>query len=913
MKFVALVSGGKDSVFSIAKCLAHGHELIALANLFPPPEGPQELDSFMFQSAGASAIECLADCLGVPLIRAPMSGYSGHQGLHYTPTEGDEVEDLHALLREVQRQFPTIQAVASGAVLSTYQRTRVENVSQRLNLQSLAFLWQYDQAQLLREMIDYNLEAVLVKVASAGLHPHRHLGKTLQELQPTFEKLHVQYNFHVAGEGGEYETLTLDAPFFRKRIVLDEVEVVMHSDDVYAPVGLLEIRKCHTKEKEKEVGGRWEEVSLSSSILTPACGGERLRELLMVAARGENGGDGECDSSKLTSRIGRRKQAGYLRPLPHTWRQGRQLNISGLCVPTSIVTTTNEDGGVEKAATAATTAATQMKLCLDLLQHTLHSQGLSLHDVVFVHLYLRHISTFAAVNAIYCQAPFHPSHPPSRSCVQVPFAPPPPPSSKHTPTHTHTHIEVMLDAMALAGSGGSMDEGRFQDRQVLLVKSLSGWAPLCIGPYSQANTLAHGHLALLAGQIGLEPASMSLVKDEATHTHTHRESGRELAGGTEVAHTHTHTPLETYQALYNCAAVLHSLQSSLKSVLMVVVYVNVGEDGKKEEGRGGGGGGGGGGRSGWSAASVREWVEICRLDAGYGKVVKKKEPTAAQLHTHTHTHSDKEYSDSGSESESESDEEEDLLTTFPPPIILPLGVPDLPKHAQIEFEVMGLSTAFAQQRPPGRVRREGRVKRVGGRGGGMCVCPLPLPFQPVETLGGGGGGGENGGGSGGGVSSSLSYVWEAMQLPYILSFGSLAVFLDVDGEEEEEGKDTDTHAHIHCHNFLDYHEVGAALVEQIAEALEEAKLTWHQLSHVRVFYVSEGLQEVLLREAVVGALGGKGCGCARTFVPVSCLEGEDNDEGEGSRRMVVRVQIIALDVERMRTEAWVHEIRDVHI
>lgn len=102
MRFVALVSGGKDSVFSLGKCLAHGHELVCLANLYPPDTGPEELDSFMFQSAGATALEALAECLGVPLLRAPLRGRSGHQGLHYAVTEGDEVEDLYELLRHVK-------------------------------------------------------------------------------------------------------------------------------------------------------------------------------------------------------------------------------------------------------------------------------------------------------------------------------------------------------------------------------------------------------------------------------------------------------------------------------------------------------------------------------------------------------------------------------------------------------------------------------------------------------------------------------------------------------------------------------------------------------------------------------------------------------------------------------------------
>lgn len=43
------------------------------------------------------------------------------------------------------------------------------------------------------------------------------------------------------------------------------------------------------------------------------------------------------------------------------------------------------------------------------------------------------------------------------------------------------------------------------------MRSVSSWAPVCIGPYSQANTLGKGSaIALVAGQIGLQPASMTL-------------------------------------------------------------------------------------------------------------------------------------------------------------------------------------------------------------------------------------------------------------------------------------------------------------------------------------------------------------------------------------------------------------------
>ena len=53
----------------------------------------------------------------------------------------------------------------------------------RLGLASLGYLWRREQTELLQEMIDSNVEAILVKVASIGLDVRMHLGKTIGELQ----------------------------------------------------------------------------------------------------------------------------------------------------------------------------------------------------------------------------------------------------------------------------------------------------------------------------------------------------------------------------------------------------------------------------------------------------------------------------------------------------------------------------------------------------------------------------------------------------------------------------------------------------------------------------------------------------------------------------------------------------------
>ena len=70
--------------------------------------------------------------------------------MQYTPTEGDEVEDLFVLLSYVKDCIPGVGAVTSGAIASDYQRLRVEHVCARLNLVSLAYMWHQPQRQLLR-------------------------------------------------------------------------------------------------------------------------------------------------------------------------------------------------------------------------------------------------------------------------------------------------------------------------------------------------------------------------------------------------------------------------------------------------------------------------------------------------------------------------------------------------------------------------------------------------------------------------------------------------------------------------------------------------------------------------------------------------------------------------------------------
>jgi diphthine-ammonia ligase len=144
----------------------------------------------MFQTVGHTAIEAIATCMGLPLVRRATGGKTqstamdyNHQAANAGCATADEIADLATLLSACKQRFPSVRGVSCGAILSNYQRLRVEAVCGALGLTPLAFLWQRDQRRLLQDMvsrlalrwhtvvvlvcalqIDAQMDAVLVKV-----------------------------------------------------------------------------------------------------------------------------------------------------------------------------------------------------------------------------------------------------------------------------------------------------------------------------------------------------------------------------------------------------------------------------------------------------------------------------------------------------------------------------------------------------------------------------------------------------------------------------------------------------------------------------------------------------------------------------------------------------------------------------
>ncbi len=205
MRVAVLVTGGKDSALALHRALKQGHEVKYLVTMLPQRE-----DSWMFHFPNIRLADLFAEAVGLPLVKAETSG-----------VKEMELEDLKRLLATLD-----IEGVVSGAISSQYQKKRIDKICQELNLKSIAPLWQESPIKLLKELVKLNFETVIVGVYALGFD-QSWLGRnfnstTLSDLI----KLNEKYKVSLVGDGGEYETLVLDAPFFKKKIQLLQTEKV---------------------------------------------------------------------------------------------------------------------------------------------------------------------------------------------------------------------------------------------------------------------------------------------------------------------------------------------------------------------------------------------------------------------------------------------------------------------------------------------------------------------------------------------------------------------------------------------------------------------------------------------------------------------------------------------------------------
>lgn len=227
MYIASLFSGGKDSVFALYKALQEGHEVKTLITI--SSENPE---SYMFHVPNIELTPLQAEAMGIPIIFKTTKG-----------VKEKELEDLKKAIEEAIQKYH-IEGVVSGAIFSNYQKSRIDAICDESKIKSLAPLWKRRPRDMLIEMVANGFKIVMSAVAAGGLGPEW-LGIEMDD--KTIEELCILHNtcyVCTGGEGGEFETLVLDAPFYKKKIEIIDAEKIWDGQS-----GVYKIKKAVLADK----------------------------------------------------------------------------------------------------------------------------------------------------------------------------------------------------------------------------------------------------------------------------------------------------------------------------------------------------------------------------------------------------------------------------------------------------------------------------------------------------------------------------------------------------------------------------------------------------------------------------------------------------------------------------------------
>jgi len=196
MKVAVLFSGGKDSTLAAFCCLYSGWDVV-LVSMHSGEE------SMMFHHPNVEYCALLAKAMDLPHIEVKT-------------TNNDELADLKAALAKLN-----VDAVATGAIESEYQKQRIDAICEELGVRSFSPIWRKNKRLMLQELQKY-FEIYVVALAADGLDEGM-LGRRF-DASFSAEMKRKSPSASLVFEGGEGETFVANAPFFEKRVKVEAWE-----------------------------------------------------------------------------------------------------------------------------------------------------------------------------------------------------------------------------------------------------------------------------------------------------------------------------------------------------------------------------------------------------------------------------------------------------------------------------------------------------------------------------------------------------------------------------------------------------------------------------------------------------------------------------------------------------------------
>ena len=202
MRVAVSWSGGKDSCLSLYRALNDGLEPVCLLNI-----ATRAGEGFRVHGLDPRIITDQAKALGLPIVQRAASWET------YEQVFKEAVEEIKCRLG--------VEGVVFGDVFLEEHRRWTVKICEELGVKALSPLYGEDERRIMGEFLDAGFKAVIVCVRVDRLSVDL-LGRTFdREVIRALEDAGID----PCGEYGEYHTLVLDGPIFKKRMEVLEGRV----------------------------------------------------------------------------------------------------------------------------------------------------------------------------------------------------------------------------------------------------------------------------------------------------------------------------------------------------------------------------------------------------------------------------------------------------------------------------------------------------------------------------------------------------------------------------------------------------------------------------------------------------------------------------------------------------------------
>ncbi|MAG39883.1 TIGR00289 family protein [Candidatus Pacearchaeota archaeon] len=209
MKLGVLFSGGKDSTYAALLAKRAGHELACFLTVDSENE-----NSFMFHTPAIKLTKLQSKLADVPFLLRKTNG-----------KKELELFDLEELIKDAIERY-NIDGIVTGAVESVYQASRVQEICDKLEVQCFNPLWQKNQWELLDELIESGFDMRIVGVFAYPFDGKMIGRKIDKKFVEDIGKVHKRLRINPAGEGGEFESLVVNCPLFKKPLGVNDIKAV---------------------------------------------------------------------------------------------------------------------------------------------------------------------------------------------------------------------------------------------------------------------------------------------------------------------------------------------------------------------------------------------------------------------------------------------------------------------------------------------------------------------------------------------------------------------------------------------------------------------------------------------------------------------------------------------------------------